>query len=166
MDTTGLSQWREIKGRKKSFCPSFPPSLLPFCCHPISHVTETLYFFPFFRVYFLFLSFSASRICTCRIHACLITDVFNLTDESYTCCEGLKNERNSARRKNQTLEKEIQELKKKSEDDQRENQALQKEQQEKIRQFQRKNEELEGKVTNRTSELKELLDEIIQQQRG
>lgn len=77
-------------------------------------------------------------------------------------CEGLKSERDSARRENQTLKKECHELKKKSEDDQRENQPLQKEQEEKIRQLQRKDEELEGKVTNITSELKELRDEIIQ----
>ena len=81
------------------------------------------------------------------------------------------------------MEKEIQELEKKSKDNKRENQTLQKnmegvqllpenveaaekEQQEKIGQLQRKNEELEDKVTNRTSELKELLTQIIQQYVG
>ena len=78
------------------------------------------------------------------------------------------------------MQKEIQELKKKSEDYQGQNQALHKnlqsplwklepaneKQQQKLRQPQRKNKELEDKVTNGTSELKELLAEIIHQHRG
>lgn len=53
----------------------------------------------------------------------------------------------------------MKELKKNSEDYQRKNQALQEE-------LQRKNEEPEDKVTIRTSELKELLTQIIQQHTG
>ncbi|XP_074622553.1 uncharacterized protein LOC141880868 isoform X2 [Acropora palmata] len=80
---------------------------------------------------------------------------------------------------NQTLENEIQELKKKSKDYQGESQPQQEDlhmfprklelenkgQQEKNGQFQWKYKEPEDKVTNRTSELKELLAEIIQQDR-
>ena len=46
-------------------------------------------------------------------HPYLISSVFNFTEESCSRCEGFRNERDSARRKNQTLEKEIQGLKKK-----------------------------------------------------
>ena len=81
---------------------------------------------------------------------------------------------------NQSLENEIQELKKKSKDYQGESQPQQEDlhmfpqklelenkgQQEKNGQFQWKSKEPEDKVTNRTSELKELLVEIIQQHRG
>ena len=120
--------------------------------------------------------FSASTIGTSRIHAYLIDSVFNLTDESCSRCEGLKNERDSARKQNQTLEKKIQECRSVSEDYQRENQELQEnlksvkeehgilqlssreleatkeELQQQIRQLQRKNTELADKVTKQTSE--------------
>lgn len=101
--------------------------------------------------------------------------------ESCSRCEGFRNERDCARRKNQTLEKEIQVLKTKSEDYQRINQELQKslesvkeeqrnlqllsenleaakkEQEEKIGQLKRKNEEPENKVTKNTSEFEKIL---------
>ena len=48
------------------------------------------------------------------MHAYLIDSDFNFTEESCSRCEGFRNERVSARRKNQTLEKDIQVLKKKS----------------------------------------------------
>ena len=79
---------------------------------------------------------------------------------------------------NQSLENEIQELKTKRKDYQsqpqqedlhmfpRKLELENKGQQEKNGQFQWKYKELEDKVTNRTSELKELLAEIIQQHRG
>ena len=81
---------------------------------------------------------------------------------------------------NQTLENQIQELKTKRKDYQGESQPQQEDlhmfprklelenkgQQEKNGQFQWKSKEPEDKVTNRTSELKELLAEIIQQHRG
>ena len=106
----------------------------------------------------------------------MIDSVFNLTDESCSRCEGLKNERDSARRKNQTLENKIQEWRSISEDYLRQNQELQEnlksvkeehgilqlssrelvatkeEQQQKIRQLQRKNTDLGDKVTKQTSE--------------
>ena len=190
MNTTSLHPRERDRRNEGNFSSFFPSPSLPFCFHPISQVTKTLSFFSLFPVRFPFFSFSASRIGTCRIHAHLINDVFNLTDESCSRCEGLEDERDSARRENQTLENEIQELKKKSEDYQRKNQALlknlesvkekhrnlellsenleaaDKEQQEKMRQLQTKNEELEFKVTNSKSELKELLAESIQQLRG
>jgi len=96
-------------------------------------------------------------------------------------CEGFRNERDSARRKNQILEKEIQVLKKKSEDYQRISQELQKslesvkeeqrnlqifsenleaakkEQQEKIGQLKRKNEEPEKMIIKNTSEFEKIL---------
>ena len=125
---------------------------------------------------------SASRIDTCRIHAYLYNCVFNFTGEPRSRCEGSRNERDSARTENQTLEKEIQVLKEKSEDHQRENQAPQKnlesvkeeqghlqqfplsenleaakKEQEKIRQLQRENNELKEKVTKKTSEFEKLL---------
>ena len=123
-----------------------------------------------------FCSFHASRIGTCRIHAHLINDIFNLTVESTSRYEDLKDERDSARRENQTLKKEIKELKKKRKDYQGESQPLQKnlqffswklepaneEQQQKMGQPQGKYKELEDKVTNRTPELKELPAEIMQ----
>ena len=56
----------------------------------------------------------------------MINVIFNLTDESPSRCEGLKDERYSAKREDQTLEKEIQELNKKSKDNQGERQPLQK----------------------------------------
>ena len=115
------------------------------------------------------------------MHAYLINSVFNFTEESCSRCEGFRNERDSARRKTQTLEIEIQVLKKKSEEYQQMNQALQKrlqrvkeelrdlqqfseylqaakkEQQEKKGQLQRKNKELENKVTKKTSEFEKIL---------
>ena len=161
-----------MEGRRKVFPLLFLPHPRVFLSSHF-HVTKTLSFFPFFRVH---LPFSASTIGTSRIHAYLIDSVFNLTDESCSRCEGLKNERDSARRQNQTLEKKIQEWSSVSEDYQRENQELQEnlksvkeehgilqlssreleaakeEQQQKIRQLQRKNTELGDKVTKQTSE--------------
>ena len=155
---------------------SFPPPSRFF--HPISHLTKKLPFFTFFRVHF---PFSASTIGTCQIHAYLIDSVFNLTDESCSRCEGLKNERDSARRENQTLENKIQEWRSISEDYLRQNQELQEnlksvkeehgilqlssrkleaakeEQQQKIRQLQRKNRDLGHKVTEQTSEYQKTL---------
>ena len=78
------------------------------------------------------------------------------------------------------MEKEIQELEKKSKDYQGESQPLQRhlqlfpwklepgneEQQQKNGQSQVRYKELEDKVTNSKTELKELLAEIIQQHRG
>jgi len=96
--------------------------------------------------------------------------------ESCSRCEGLKNERDSARRKNETLENKIQEWRSISEVYLRQNQELQEnlksvkeedgilqlssreleaakeEQQQKIRQLQRKNTDLGDKVTKQTSE--------------
>ncbi|XP_074622580.1 uncharacterized protein LOC141880884 [Acropora palmata] len=75
-----------------------------------------------------------------HLASCLIE-----AEESSSRCEGLKNERDSARKENLTLQKEIQELKEKSKDYQRKNQALQKELQrknEEIKELQRKNEEM------------------------
>ena len=165
-------QAREVEGRRKVFPLLFLPHPRVFLSSHF-HVTKTLSLFPFFRVH---LPFSASTICTSRIHAYLIDRVFNLTDESCSRCEGLKNERDSARRQNQTLEKKIQEWRSVSEDYQRENQELQEnlksvkeehgilqlssreleatkeEQQQKIRQLQRENTELGDKVTKQTSE--------------
>ncbi|XP_015750977.1 PREDICTED: uncharacterized protein LOC107330958 [Acropora digitifera] len=110
-----------------------------------------------------------------------LTLEFTEAEESCSRCEGFRNERDSARRKNQTLEKEIQILKTKSEDYQRISQELQKslesvkeeqrnlqllsenleaakkEQQEKIGQPKRKNEEPENKVTKNTSEFEKIL---------
>ena len=161
-----------MEGRRKVFPLLFLPHPRVFLSSHF-HVTKTLSLFPFFRVH---LPFSASTIGTSRIHAYLIDSVFNLTDESCSRCEGLKNERDSARRQNQTLEKKIQEWRSVSEDYQRENQELQEnlksvkeehgilqlssreleatkeEQQQKISQLQRKNTELGDKVTKQTSE--------------
>ena len=161
-----------MEGRRKVFPLLFLPHPRVFLSSHF-HVTKTLSLFPFFRVH---LPFSASTIGTSRIHAYLIDRVFNLTDESCSRCEGLKNERDSARRQNQTLEKKIQEWRSVSEDYQRENQELQEnlksvkeelrilqlssreleaakeEQQQQIRQLQRKNTELADKVTKQTSE--------------
>jgi len=102
-------------------------------------------------------------------------------EESCSRCEGFRNERDSARKKNQTLEKEIQVLKRKSENYQRVNQELQKslecvkeeqrnlqllsenleaakkEQEEKIGQLKRKNKELENKVIRKMSEFDKIL---------
>ena len=75
----------------------FAAPSLPLCKHPISHITKTLSVFPFFRLHSLVFSFSATRIGTCRIHEYLITDIFNLTNESCYRCEGLKNEGDSER---------------------------------------------------------------------
>ncbi|XP_067020382.1 cilia- and flagella-associated protein 157-like isoform X2 [Acropora muricata] len=79
--------------------------------------------------------------------------------ESCSRCEGFRNERDSARRRNQNLEKQIQVLKMESEDYQRAIQALQKnlqllsqkledlkEQQDKIGKLKGKNKELENKA--------------------
>ena len=112
----------------------------------------------------------------------MIDSVFNLTDESCSRCEGLKNDRDSARRQNQTLEKKIQEWRSVSEDYLRQNQELQEnlksvkeehgilqlssreleaakeEQQLKIRQLQRKNSYLGDKVTKQTSEYLKTLE--------
>ena len=128
-----------------------------------------------------FFFFSVSRIGTCRIHAYLINNVFNFIEESCSRCEGFRNERDSARRKIQTLEKEIQVLKKNSEDCQGINQtlhknleslkeeqgnlqlllenleAVKKEQQGKITKLTRENKELENKVTKKTSEIEKIL---------
>ena len=92
------------------------------------------------------------------MHAYLMC-VFNLTEESCSRCEGFRNERDSARRRNQNLEKQIQVLKTESEDYQRAIQALQKnlqllsqkledlkEQQDKIGKLKGKNKELENKA--------------------
>ena len=87
---------------------------------------QNTFFLSFLPSSLSFFSFHASRIGTCRIHAHLINDIFNLTDESTSCYEGLKDERDSARRENKTLEKEIQQLKKEKEDYEREKQTLQK----------------------------------------
>ena len=107
----------------------------------------------------------------------MIDSVFNLTGESCSRCEGFRNDRDSARRENQTLEKKIQEWRSISEDYLRQNQKLQEnlksvkdehgilqlssgkleaakeEQQQKIGQLERKNRELGDKVTKQTSEL-------------
>ena len=121
--------------------------------------------------------FSVSRIGTCRIHAYLINNAFNLTDE-----------RDPAERENQAWEKEIQEWKTKSEKYEQEKRVLQeslksamekqeklevlssdleranKTQEEQIRQLQRTNEELQDKVTNER-DLK-TPTEIVQQHTG
>ena len=143
---------------QNSFCRSFPLSSLSF-----------------------FYSVSASRIGSSYIYPYLINNVFNFTEESCSRCEGFRNERDSARRENQTLEKEIQVLKKKTENYQRVTQVLQKslesvkeeqrnlqllsenleaakkEQEEKMGQLKRKNEEPENKVTKKTSEFEKIL---------
>jgi len=106
-----------------------------------------------------------------HLASCLIE-----AEESSSRCEGLKNERDSARRKNETLENKIQEWRSISEVYLRQNQELQEnlksvkeehgilqlssreleaakeEQQQKIRQLQRKNTDLGDKVTKQTSE--------------
>ena len=147
------------RGQRKSFYPSqFSSPLDPVLLEPHLSRHQNTFFPPFLPDSFSFFSFSASRIGSCRIHTHLVNDiVFNLIDESSSPYEGLKKERDFARRENQTLEKEIEELRKKSEDYERENQALRKEQQEMMRQLQRKDEELEEKVTNRTSEFEKML---------
>ncbi|XP_044179017.1 caspase-2-like [Acropora millepora] len=88
-----------------------------------------------FKVFIEALKNQTPHLASCLIEA----------EESPSRCEGLKNERDSARKENLTLEKEIQELKKKSEDYERKNQALQKElqrQNEEMKELQRKNEEM------------------------
>ena len=116
------------------------------------------------------------------MHAYLISNrVFYFTEEPCSRCKGLKNERDSERTENQTLRKEIYKLKTITESYQRQKQAPQKnlksekggqgnlqllsdnlevakkEQEEKMRQLQRKNEELEDKVTKKTSEFEKTL---------
>ena len=116
------------------------------------------------------------------MHAYLINSVFNFTGESCSRCEGIRNERDSAKRKNETQEKEIKVLKKKSKDYQRRKRALQerlesvekeqrslklfsemnlekakKGQEEKIGQLIRKIKVLENEVTKKTSEVKNIL---------
>ena len=159
------------EGRKKSFALLFPPPIL-FCSHPNSSSPKHFLYFLSSKSTFFFFSFSASRIDTCRTHAHLSDDIIDSTVESSSRGEGLKG---SARIENQILEKEIQELKRKSKDYQGESQPqsfprkLEKEnkgQQQENGQSQRKYKELEDKVTNRTSELKEILAEIIQQHTG
>ena len=142
---------------------------------PLFSRHQNTFFLSLLRGSLFFFSFFVSRIGTCRIHAYLINSVFNLTDE-----------RDSTRRENQTLEKEIQEWKKKSEDYEQENQPLQKnlesakeergnvllllgnleaakkEQQEEIRLLRKTNEELQDKLTNKTPKLEELAENIQQ----
>ena len=173
---------REVEGRGNFLPRVFLRPSLPFCSHPNSQVTKTP-FLPFLPGSLSFFSFSASRIgssTTCRIRAYLINSDFNFIEEFCSRCEGLRNERDSARRENQTLEEEIQVFKNISEDNQRKSQALQKildsvkeeqgnllssenleaakkEQQEKIRRCQREVEKLQDKVTKKTSEFEKKL---------
>ena len=105
----------------------------------------------------------------------LSDDIIDSTVQSSSRGEGLKG---LARIENQTLEKEIQELKMESKHYQGESQPQQEDwqlfprklenkgQQQQNGQSQRKYKKLEDKVTNRTSELKEILADIIQQHRG
>ena len=119
------------------------------------------------------------------MHPYLINSVFNFTEEPCSRCEGFRNERDSARRKNQILEKEIQVLKKKSEDYQRISQELQKslesvkeeqrnlqifsenleaakkEQQEKIGQLKRKNEEPEKMIIKKKRKVLDCLEKSL-----
>ena len=166
--------------------PSFPFPLAPVLLSHHFSRQQNSFFLSFLLSSLSFFSFHASRIGTCPIHAHLINDIFNLTDEFSSRYEDLKDERDLARRENQTLKKEIKELKKKSEDYEQENQALQKnlestkeerrkvqllsrnleaekkEQEEKIRLLQMTNEELQDTLTNKTSKLEELAQNIQQ----
>ena len=185
MNTTGLPQAREIVEKKEKFFPLlFPP--------PRSRLSLTLFltspkhFLSFLSLEFTFLFLLlASRVGTCRILAYLINSVFNFTGDSLSSFEDLRNERDSAKRENQSLEKEIQELKKKSEYCKQENQAPQKnlgsvkdeqgnlqksllsenpaaakKEQETIKQLERKNTELDENVTKKTSEIEALKQEL------
>ena len=164
-----------------SFSPSFPFPHPPVLLSPHFTRRQNTSFLSFLPGSLSFFFFSVSRIGTCRTHAYLINGVFNFTEESCSRCERFRNERDSARRKIQILEKEIQVLKKNSEDCEGINQTLhknlenlkeeqgnlqlplenlevvKKEQQGKITKLTRKNKELENKVTKKTSEIEKIL---------
>ncbi|XP_044179727.1 E3 ubiquitin-protein ligase hecd-1-like [Acropora millepora] len=114
-----------------------------------------------------------------------LADLLEKNDEPCSRCEGFRNERDSARRENQTLNRKIKELNnmitKKSEYHQEENQVLQnslervkseqensqklyenleaekKDQEQKIRQLTSENKELKQEVTKKTSEIGKIL---------
>ena len=177
MNTTGLPVRERGREWEESLSPSFPSPLSPVLLSPPFSRHQNTLFLSFLRGSLSCFFFSVSRIGTCRIHAYLINNAFNLTDE-----------RDSAEGENPTWEREIQDWKTKSEKYEQENEALRKslksamekrgklellssdlktaneKQQEQIGQLQRMNEELQDKVTNE-KEVKTPA-EIVQQHTG